>query len=95
MAKYRKKPVVIEAEQFLCKLNHPSYPENTPTSLPNGVIRKKLYDYQDPAPYYKWGIETLEGFMACSDGDWVITGVQGEKYPCKPDIFEATYEVVE
>ena len=39
-----------------------------------------------------WGIVTLEGFMACSPGDWVITGVKGERYPCKPDIFEATYE---
>ncbi len=39
--------------------------------------------------------ETLEGNMKVSVGDWVITGVKGEKYPCKPDIFEATYERVE
>jgi hypothetical protein len=95
MAKFRKKPVVIEATQFLCKKNHPSFPESQPTSLPDGVIKKKFTDYQDPAPYWKWGIETLEGFMECSDGDWVITGVNGEKYPCKPDIFEKTYEKVE
>ena len=37
-------------------------------------------------------IETLEGTMTASPGDYVITGVKGEKYPCKPDIFEATYE---
>lgn len=40
-------------------------------------------------------IETLEGAMKASPGDWIITGVNGEKYPCKPDIFEKTYEKVE
>ena len=39
-------------------------------------------------------IETLEGDMTVSPGDWIIKGVQGEFYPCKPDIFEATYELV-
>ena len=39
-------------------------------------------------------IETLEGVMHASPGDWIITGVNGEKYPCKPDIFEKTYEPV-
>ena len=37
-------------------------------------------------------IDTLEGVMHASPGDWIITGVNGEKYPCKPDIFEKTYE---
>jgi hypothetical protein len=40
-------------------------------------------------------IETLEGVMTASPGDWIITGVKGEKYPCKPDVFEMTYEPVE
>jgi hypothetical protein len=39
-------------------------------------------------------IHTLEGSLIVSPGDWIITGVKGEKYPCKPDIFEATYEQV-
>lgn len=39
-------------------------------------------------------IETLEGVMHASPGDWIITGVNGEKYPCKPDIFKKTYEAV-
>ena len=39
-------------------------------------------------------IETLEGVMHASPGDWIITGVNGEKYPCKPDIFKKTYESV-
>ena len=40
-------------------------------------------------------IYTLEGVMKADVGDWIITGIQGEQYPCKPDIFEATYEKVE
>ena len=40
-------------------------------------------------------IETLEGSMTGRVGDWLITGVSGEQYPCKPDIFEATYELVD
>ena len=40
-------------------------------------------------------IHTLEGDMSASPGDWIITGINGEKYPCKPDIFEETYEKVE
>jgi len=40
-------------------------------------------------------IKTLEGTMRADVGDWIITGIKGEKYPCKPDIFEATYERVE
>ena len=52
--------------------------------------------------YQLWGepptgffIDTLEGRMNVSVGDWIITGVAGEKYPCKPDIFEKTYEPVD
>lgn len=95
MAKFRKKPVVIEAEQFVWKRHYPLHLESRPSRIPAGVIEKKFYDNQDHSQYCKWGIETLEGFMECSDGDWVITGVNGEKYPCKPDIFEKTYELVE
>ena len=40
-------------------------------------------------------VKTLEGIMTGNIGDWLITGVQGEQYPCKPDIFEQTYEPVE
>jgi len=42
----------------------------------------------------EYDIETLEGTMRCETGDWEVTGVKGEKYPVKPDIFEATYEAV-
>lgn len=73
--KYRKKPVVIEATQFI---------ESAP--WPVGVCRR-------PGETQAY-IETLEGPLNVSEGDWIITGVKGERYPCKPDIFEATYEPV-
>ena len=72
MAKYRKKPVVIEAVQFR---------DGEP--WPDGVMADHM---GQPC------IPTMEGDMFVTDGDWIITGVKGEKYPCKPDIFEATYE---
>lgn len=74
MAKFRKKPVVIDAMQWFKDGDHPA------------VIPGKL----SGMPVY-W-INTLEGDMMVSEGDWIITGVKGEHYPCKPDIFEMTYE---
>jgi hypothetical protein len=83
--KYRKKPVVIEAEQFSPEMN----------PWPEGV--KPWPDQQglQPRDMSCGYIETLEGKMHVSAGDWIITGVKGERYPCKPDIFAATYELVE
>lgn len=60
MAKFRKKPVIVEAYQTQEEMD----------------------------------ILTLEGVMHANIGDWIITGVNGEQYPCKPDIFEKTYELV-
>lgn len=79
MAKYRKKPVVIEAEQFLIN--------GEAVTWIDGVQREP----GENKPYY---VQTLEGPLNVSHGDWIITGIKGEKYPCKPDIFEATYEQV-
>jgi len=75
---FRKKPVVIEAMQFWV---------NTAEDWPYGV-------YTDPESSTGYGIETLEGSHEVTEGDWIITGVKGEQYPCKPDIFEMTYEEV-
>ena len=72
--KFRKKPVVIEAEQW-------NGQEVDGVTIRSGGV----YGY----------IETLEGGHIVDKGDWVITGVKGEKYPCKPDIFELTYEKLE
>lgn len=79
MPKFRKKPIVIEAEQFF--EGRPPWPREVRT--------------QSAEEGRGCCIDTLEGRLHVSDGDWIITGVQGEKYPCKPDIFEATYEAVE
>lgn len=82
--KYRKKPVVIEAVQW------------------SGNNLNEILDFmKDKQPnYYEddekklLTIQTLEGNMIASVGDYIIKGVQGEFYPCKPDIFEQTYEVI-
>lgn len=81
MAKFRKKPVVIDAVQWF------------PGVTVEGVIHgpyisgdEQLYEAKCP---------TLEGVFGVTPGDWIITGVKGEKYPCKDDIFEMTYDAVE
>lgn len=81
MTMFRKKPVVIEAVQFTGH-NDKECLEFCPT----------LRDPVDKRPNLI--IPTLEGEHLCSVGDWIIKGVKGEFYPCKPDIFEATYESV-
>ncbi len=83
MAKYRKKPIVIEAEQY-----RPGLEDGFGDRYGNIIISGddiKIYPF----------IETLEGRMRIDEGDWIITGIKGEKYPCKPDIFEMTYESVD
>ena len=80
MATFRKKPVVIEAWQW-----KPEYNIEFPQWMdvcelgPNGTLL----------------IKTLEGVMCAAPHDWIIRGIKGEVYPCKPDIFEATYDAVD
>jgi len=83
MPKFRKKPVIVEAEQF--------WPEKTP--WPNGVYRSGTDRTAPGMPHYH--VDTLEGGHIASPGDWIITGIKGERYPCKPDIFEKTYDLVD
>lgn len=80
MPKFRKKPVVIEAVQWL------GFNYNEVTQFQGGCA-----EYEG----VKVILQTLEGEMRASVGDWIIKGVNGEFYPCKPDIFEKTYESVE
>ena len=87
MGQYRKKPVVIEAIQW-DGTNQGEIAEFMKTP-----IRTKTSPEQGN-PSGKITIETLEGDMTASIGDFIIKGVQGEFYPCKPDIFEKTYELV-
>ena len=85
MAKYRKKPVEIEATQWLKPGDHPAVED-----LPEHVARHQT----GPTDGLGW-VPTLEGGHVVTPGDWIITGVKGENYPCKPDIFTATYDPVE
>ena len=85
--KYRKKPVVIEAIQFF------DNPE-TLADLSKLGLDPVNVDYKTPSkPILK--ISTLEGAMVAVEGDFIIKGVQGEFYPCKPKIFKETYELAE
>jgi len=92
MSTYRKRPVVIEAMQF----TGDNYAEVAHWAVMQGgtVTVESAACHGDGPPYWLV-IETLEGRMICGRGDWMIRGVQGEFYPCKPDIFEATYEPVD
>lgn len=82
MAKFRKKPVVIEAVQWDGKLR------TIDPLLAKSTVREVGQDFIEPDLI----IPTLEGEMRAKLGDWIILGVKGELYPCKPDIFAATYE---
>ncbi len=81
--RYRKKPVEIEAVRF----DGTNGPE---------IAQWAGGDYVDTASEYSSvRVETLEGSMFAAVGDYIIRGVKGEYYPCKPDIFEMTYEPVQ
>lgn len=82
MAKFRKKPIVIEAEQFRAGTVQGAWPA--------GVDR----DESSPTGYGIFTLEHTARKHEVTDGDWIVTGVQGERYACKPDIFESTYEAV-
>ncbi len=82
--KFRKKPVVIEAFQW----KPDAHVSETPNWFFEACARSECWPEFDRT----LSIRTLEGTMAAQVGDWIIRGVQGELYPCKPDIFAATYE---
>ena len=84
--KYRKKPIVIEAMQFRDAGDIPAVFKFCPTAI--SQINEETLEA-------RFIIPTLEGDHICSHGDYIIKGVKGEFYPCKPDIFEASYERVE
>lgn len=99
MGKWRKRPVVVDAEQWIPGVNDELVESigiinhgDRETSVHENGMHGPLVAVC-PAGYGL--IPTLEGPHVVSPGDWIITGVQGERYPCKPDIFAATYEPVE
>ena len=102
MPKFRKKPIVIEAVRW-----YPDTPVEGVTEIEvdehgkpqqvEGLQGAHVVVAGTCAPYdrIKGMVQTLEGPVYADPGDWIITGVKGEKYPCKPDIFEATYDPVD
>lgn len=90
MGMYRKKPVEIEAFQWTGGPDQTEDPVWIRFAIASKIVR---FDTVDDKRVML--IETLEGAMTAQQGDYIIKGVQGEIYPCKPDIFEATYEKVE
>ena len=102
--KYKKKPVVVDAIQwnpeddlFVADVFFPHVkrisdledPDHVAFSLMAKLMGNKAYN----ADHYGY-VYTLEGGHLVSPGDWIITGIQGEYYPCKPGIFAETYEIV-
>ena len=97
MKQYRKKPVVIEAMQWdgvnIDAAIKFIAPDGNFDHLPgDGAYINKGIGYTPPEGTLH--IPTLEGVMTACPGDWIIRGVKGEFYPCKPDIFDATYDEV-
>ncbi len=91
MAKYRKKPVVIDAFQWTGDKNQTEDPEWIIEAMENGLVWFNNEGTKD----VNMEIKTLEDNHIASRGDYIIKGIAGELYPCKPDIFHATYEKVE
>lgn len=94
VAEYRKKPVVIEAVQWTGENLEEVLGWIDFSSLPDDGVHVGPGIGHTPA-LGTLDIPTLEGTMTASPGDWIIKGIKGEFYPCKPDIFDATYEPVQ
>ena len=91
-ATFVKKPVQVQAVQYTHRF---CWPEWFHDRVSQGTV--KVYGtgkFAAPTDDCYCMIDTLEGTHCCEEGDWIIQGVKGELYPCKPDIFEMTYEQV-
>lgn len=91
--KYKKKPVEVEAVQFNGR-NVGEIEVFIGKKLKSRVFSGAAYQAGVAAPLFEIDIETLEGTMTATPNDYIIKGVKGEFYPCKPDIFQATYDPV-
>ena len=88
MSKFRKKPAIIEAIQW-----NGDWDSMEQIEKELNVITLQRSGRQNINWVESWNIKTLEGMHVVSPNDWVIKGIKGECYPCKPDIFEATYKL--
>lgn len=93
MPKFRKKPVVIEAIKWTgAYYDCDDLPHWVNGAIEDGVLDPHSDDFGTSDVPRDIAVRTPEGEMWASPGDWIIRGVKGELYPCKPDIFAATYE---
>lgn len=90
MARYRKKPVVIDAFRWTGGPDQTEDPEWIVEAIREGIV----WFYTEERGTFMQ-IKTLEGVMQANPGDYIIRGIKNELYPCKPDIFEHTYEKVD
>lgn len=90
MGRFRKKPVEIDAYEFQNKVGADTRPDWIKAAVARGDV---VFHPSRKGPGHLT-IATLEGVMRAEIGDWIIRGVKGELYPCKPDIFATTYEPV-
>src|SRR4051812_26611298 len=88
---FTKIPVTIEAYQFQRKMVEDRLFDNIPLPEPLRLGSADWHKTDRTISRYTVHIETLEGRLNVSEGDWIIKGVNGEFYPCKPDIFAKTY----
>lgn len=90
MAKYRKKPVVVNAEQFHAM----QWPDCQPESVEKKTV-DEVVDGETTGRGCEWFVFKARGEISIFDGDWIITNAKGGKSVCRPHIFEQTYEKVE
>jgi len=102
MEKFRKKPIIVEAEQWFSVTYDGIDQDNNPTyHLDVGYFRhpeisgKNICQHCGKQMHDHGWMDTLEGEHNVCPGDWIIKGIKGEMYPCKPDIFKETYDLVE
>lgn len=94
MRSFRKRPVVIQAMQWDGTDSHEAVEKFLDTVEGIEKYTEQMAEAWGPHTTIFYGINTLEGVMRLSKGDWIIRGVKGEYYPIKPDIFAETYEAV-
>jgi hypothetical protein len=96
MAKWRKKPIVVEAEVYQSGMEdgYQVYFTEMPGEGSTFLTREQYEAEKNYWTILAPAIKTLEGWHIITPGDFIITGIEGERYPCKPAIFMATYEPV-
>jgi hypothetical protein len=91
VSKFRKKPIVVDAFQ----VTEYFFEVESPDWLMEAIDSGNVFWFRGTGVVEKLFVRTLEGNMKAEVGDWIIKGINGELYPCKPDIFDKTYEKVD